>query len=101
MASRLDWLTELRRIIFEVTLDYYHRYAHVEENGLQRLREINFILLPESIRDGDDDEIAKTIFEGLKRLIIHFLRKHLKTSKKQRMHSLRRELNYALRLDST
>ena len=72
MASRLDWLTELRRIIFEVTLDYYHRYAHVEENGLQRLREINFILLPESIRDGDDDEIAKTIFEGLKRLIIHF-----------------------------
>ena len=88
MAPRLNWSTELRKIILKDALDHYHRHIHDKENSLQRLREVDFIPLPGSVREDSGDEIAKTIYEELKRLIIHFLRKHLKPSKKQRMHSI-------------
>jgi hypothetical protein len=94
MAPRLNWSTELRKIIFDA-LDYYHLHAYKRENGLQKLREVNFIHLPKSIEDSDD-KVAETIYQELKELVIHFLIKRLEASKKQKMNSLRRELNDTL-----
>jgi len=61
MAPRLDWSSELRKIIFKDALDSYHRYARGKENGLQKLREEGFMHLLKSI-ENSDDEIAKTIY---------------------------------------
>ena len=73
MAPRLNWSTELRKIIFDA-LDYYHLHAYKRENGLQKLREVNFIHLPKSIEDSDD-KVAETIYQELKELVIHFFDK--------------------------
>jgi hypothetical protein len=75
MAPRLNWSTELREIILKDVLESYRKYAHdeKEENGLQKLNKEDFLFLPESIRDSDD-EIAKEIYEELKNQIIHLFR---------------------------
>jgi len=63
MAQRLDWPTELRKIILDA-LDDYHIYAHEEGDALQKLRESNFIGLPEHIENSDD--IAMEVYKALR-----------------------------------
>lgn len=71
MAPRLNWSTELRKIIFEDTLTCYHRHArNKEEDGLQELHNEDFLPLPKSIKDSDD-EIAKEIHEELRNQILN------------------------------
>ena len=64
MAQRLDWPTELRKIILDA-LDDYHIYAHEEGDALQKLRESNFIGLPEHIEESGDD-IAMEVYKALR-----------------------------------
>ena len=64
MAQRLDWPTELRKIILDA-LDDYHIYAHEEGDALQKLRESNFIGLPEHIENSGDD-IAMGVYKALR-----------------------------------
>jgi len=74
MAPRLNWSTELRKIILEDALSCYCRHARdEEENGLQKLSKEDFLPLPDSIKDSDD-EIAKEIHEDLKNQILHLFR---------------------------
>jgi len=75
MAPRLSWPTELRRIILKDALDCYRRCAHREKegNGLQELSKEDFLPLPESIKNSND-EIAKEIHEELKNQILYLFK---------------------------
>jgi len=83
MAPKLNWSTELREIILKDVLESYRKYAHdeKEENGLQKLNKEDFLFLPESIRDSND-EIAREIHEELKNQIIHLFGEAFKNFEK-------------------
>ena len=75
MAPKLNWSTELREIILKDVLKSYRKYAHDEKEdyGLRKLSEEDFLSLPESIKNSDD-EIAREIYEELKNQIIYLLK---------------------------
>jgi len=85
MAPKLNWSTELREIILKDVLKSYRKYAHDEKEdyGLRKLNEEDFLSLPESIKNSDD-EIAREIYEELKNQIISYiyLKNHLRSLRK-------------------
>jgi|GEM_PF-1685672 hypothetical protein len=79
MAPKLNWSTELREIILKDALESYRKYARDEKEdyGLRKLSEEDFLSLPESIKNSDD-EIAREIYEELKNQIIYLFEKAFK-----------------------